>query len=751
MTNQLESKINIWKISSRFSKDGNLGSSVLHLFRKYQLLFAYNIAPNGKKLDIENKVKVGDLIGMSDGFKIVAIGKVLKEPISAKELDLFNCDDLKIYKDENIITIKIKLIDIAKDEIFKYKKIGRFHALPNLNGEKIKTLWENQFNEKQSAPFSINAKTCTLRVNSQVGNETILKSNERISYIIPIYQRPYSWSELQIRKFLSDIFFSYWGNDKNIIEEPMFIGTMQLSAKKPIDLSPGIKPHYEQDVIDGQQRLTTFLILLKVMSIMFPNIKELQEMPLNWLETRVNNGIQMKNLENLLKSDLNENAETLNLYLKNAYLIKEILNENIIDEDNKKSEFDILRFINYLESKVYFVVIETYAGLSKTLQIFNSINTAGLDLNAGDIFKIRMYEYLRDLKGKDESIFDDISAIYQYIEARNNEAGKVITDIGGILNIYQYVLIAKYELPIILNGYSTETFFERLFDCFFNINQWEHFKTHFNEKKAIELKLEEIKTIIEIRYSWEKIIYNNAENSCAVNFIKFSRYSRYWVLVFIFMFKYKYDLDKLFRFSRQINKLYFLYSIIHPKTINIIHGFTYKLIQAIETKDFNKIIECIDNKINSHNNKERFKNLLEGDIASNAKAKNLICRLSAMLEEDHQNSENEVIVNIRKKLFETNIDIEHIQSYNDENKEKRNEIWKEWGANINSIGNLMVLEQSRNRSISNSQYKDKIPHYKDSIFNIVTNQTKKYKDWDLNQCKKRKLEEINRLIEYLFN
>jgi uncharacterized protein with ParB-like and HNH nuclease domain len=114
--------------------------------------------------------------------------------------------------------------------------------------------------------FSVTAKTCTLKYNSQKNGETIFGDN--LKYIIPIYQRLYSWTDEQIRKFLSDIFLGYWGSDGNIIKEPMFIGTMQL-AEKDVERK-------EQQVIDGQQRLTTFLLLLKVLKMEFPNCKELE-------------------------------------------------------------------------------------------------------------------------------------------------------------------------------------------------------------------------------------------------------------------------------------------------------------------------------------------------------------------------------------------------------------------------------------------------------------------------------------------
>lgn len=65
--------------------------------------------------------------------------------------------------------------------------------------------------------FTINAKTCTLKYNNQEGKATILDNGTK--FIIPIYQRPYSWTDEQLRKFISDIFTSFCGNDGKSNEE----------------------------------------------------------------------------------------------------------------------------------------------------------------------------------------------------------------------------------------------------------------------------------------------------------------------------------------------------------------------------------------------------------------------------------------------------------------------------------------------------------------------------------------------------
>ena len=77
----------------------------------------------------------------------------------------------------------------------------------------------------------------------------IKKSEELIcdKFIIPGYQRPYEWSEEQIKTALESI-----ENGLDDLEEPLLFGTIHLNKTS--------ENAYE--IIDGQQRLTTFYLML---------------------------------------------------------------------------------------------------------------------------------------------------------------------------------------------------------------------------------------------------------------------------------------------------------------------------------------------------------------------------------------------------------------------------------------------------------------------------------------------------------
>lgn len=288
----------------------------------------------------------------------------------------------------------------------------------------------------------------------------------------------------------------------------------------------------------------------------------------------------------------------MNPYKRNACIIKNLIQQNTEGVyDNK--ELSINNFVDYLCSQVYFIVIETYAGLSKTLQIFNAINTTGLDLNGGDLFKIRMYEYLRDKCNQDEGVFQEIGALYQRIDTLNKEQGREVLNIHNVLSTYKYVLIAKYDLPNALFLLATDTFYDRLFDSLLGVQKWESFTNLGN----LKLDLVELNDAIDARYDWEVNHNKNitTENMFALNSIRWSRYSRYTNVVYLFLYKYEKDLNrfgKVYQILHLLNRLFFIYSVYYARTVYEIHNFMFGIYKKIENDTFENVIADIKKKIN---------------------------------------------------------------------------------------------------------------------------------------------------------
>ncbi|WP_053405042.1 DUF262 domain-containing protein [Persicobacter sp. CCB-QB2] len=599
--------------------------------------------------------------------------------------------------------------------------------------------------------FSIDAGIFTLKNNSKK-DKTIL--NRGIKYTIPIYQRPYSWKEEQIGKFISDLFLSFWGYDKEKAPEPLFIGTMQLS---------GVEDH-TREIIDGQQRLTTLFILLKVLGLKYPENEELQALGLDWIKTEVSLGAQQDYLTALIELSTLEQSDDhqLNPYIENAHLISQLVEQHIAQETPEDPVFDFPKFLDHLSANILFAVIETNAGLSKTLQIFDAINTTGLDLNTGDLFKIRMYEYLK-MEGAESSAFEDISALYGKIDTGNEalNLGWEVVPVTSILTLYQHYLIARYELPVVLYSYAVETFYQRLFDTIFNVRRWEHFQNNVENGK-VKLCLKELERMIDIRFDWETRWRNNNYGSpftlCVLHILSRSRYSRFRDYIHLVLFRIaenelpgEADYERMYAFTEKLNRLYLLYSVVYQKAVNRIStGFNSELLHALVHEGYEEAMAVIDKRWEeSQWEKEQFRKILEGTIVYNPKVKYLLCWLSASLEEVGQ-KDKDAYEAVREMFFEP-VDIEHIQSFHDENEQLRESIWNEYGEDIHSIGNLVILERHLNRSINNREA-EKMKKYQESKFSIVKDKlVSQYgQKWELDQCLQRKATETEKICDYLF-
>ena len=90
-------------------------------------------------------------------------------------------------------------------------------------------------------------------MNNQIVSEKLLiKEVFDRWYRIPNYQRPYVWDKDQILDLLDDISFALQQNDK----AEYFLGSLVFQTKRNSD-----GEYIEDDVLDGQQRLTTLFLL----------------------------------------------------------------------------------------------------------------------------------------------------------------------------------------------------------------------------------------------------------------------------------------------------------------------------------------------------------------------------------------------------------------------------------------------------------------------------------------------------------
>ena len=750
----------VWKIGSRWNESGGPHASILSIFRRSGVVFIGN-----ERSEVFNSlVHTGDYFAISDGFRIVSVARATSEPMNLNEMISKNVIRIRKNKDSGYFNItdnfhecygvKAKIVDLPLESQFDYKCRQAFVNIAiNDIREKVIRLYDEYLNNC----FNIQSITSRIKKTRKQNDGKSSLLDGKTSYVIPVYQREYSWGKTEIYRFITDIFRGFWGSEDkhSLICEPLFIGTMQLSYRKHIS-----SIEVEQEVIDGQQRLSTILCFLKYLKLRYPDQNSLYEVELDWLETRVNNFKEQSYIDEMLAIDSIDKIRLEyinNRYIENLAYIQDCYNDMVNDENGRPDEFfsaNIDSFIEYFLNDIYFVVVETVAGLSKTIQIFNTINTAGLDLNGDDLFKVRLYEYLHDVKGFGEEAFDEINALYKRVKDTNTtwrkEHNYDIIHISQVRQIYQQYLISKYDLNANLYEMNTDRFFDELFDVLLNVMPHKDMKNI----NGLELSLEELNRIIDCIYFWEK--YGNFRNSndlITYKIILDSRYSKYVNSIYLLLLSTedKTSSERIniaYCYVNLISRLFFCWSIFYAKAVYEIHSVMHKVMKALANKDFQHTKSLITEKLISVT-PEYLSNEIGKNIIDKPCWKSLICTLSEYFEEIDCGKS---LKDVSSLLFDgCNYDIEHIHA--NANDSECTDIDYDLQ---NSIGNLMLLEYDINRSIGCLPFHEKkdrpngMKSYKDSHLATV-NRIMKYEEWTVKDIESRRDKEVKKICDFLLD
>lgn len=214
----------------------------------------------------------------------------------------------------------------------------------------------------------------------RVGVLDLLYKSQGSQYVIPAYQRNYTWTaNKEVRQLLDDLKEVLKGNYKQ-----HFIGIM-------IYLERSINPFVrERSIIDGQQRLTTvFLTLYAIKHLMKERgmDAEAEQLENTYLINLTNKDIKYK-LKPLVSDDtvykqiVSEDFDSItatgsNVY-KNYYYIKEQLSAL----SNRYTLTQLIEAINKLYMVCVPVTEEDYPQ-----RIFESINATGAKLTASDLIR----------------------------------------------------------------------------------------------------------------------------------------------------------------------------------------------------------------------------------------------------------------------------------------------------------------------------------------------------------------------------
>ena len=725
----------IWKIGSRW---GN--RSVLDLFVDYGCVFLGE-GDSPQRIGHYWEVHKDDLFIISDGTTPVALAKACGDFMTYADSGLkFTSRDEKDFIDDDVRLCKAEIVLLTAAERSYNWRIDtrkRFcaHKPNSVDAFDVWQRYQEVYNN--SAEFNISSDSWHLFESNEIYAEPgVFSPNRR--YRIPIYQRPYSWNEKELRHLLEDL------NQALKNQEPVFMGTMQLSSSIPLN-SDGTKKAY--DLIDGQQRITTFIILLTLLQkrLNLPDKIDFQRT----LRTTINQGEAQRNLDefwqysNEVWQDNDEGRlipDNRNPYIRNAIILCGLLKEEYFD--GKEGNPTLEQLWDFLQENILFVVIETRAGLSKTLKIFNTINTAGLDLGMEDLFKIRFYEY-RKWCGDQDNVFDEISEVYAAIDAYNREHPHTLISMRTLLATYQRILVAKYNLNTAAYNMGCERFFEMFFDTVLGVRTWPDFEKSCKGQKN-QLTIEDLTRLLDCFKARHRHENTNYDFRIMNRMFWETRYGYAWDFNVIALFFEKISEDQFGEFTTKLFKLLVPSSLRFAKRIYAVDNELLNLLKKLAANGISAV-DALDAYFESghfagYNMANQIREASTLQITGYPKWKMLICRLAEYLKHDVKSAE------LYTKLFEIAIDIEHIQSYTDE--KDREQVWNEWGEELNRLGNLTLLERSANRSIANVKEK-KMEFYAKSRFASVQELKDKLAGWNKEQAVNRREKITQLLCDYL--
>jgi uncharacterized protein with ParB-like and HNH nuclease domain len=529
------------------------------------------------------------------------------------------------------------------------------------------------------------------------------------NFIVPLYQREYSWNLEQV----SDLFYDISDAD----EGGHFLGSLLLYQT---DINKTM------EIVDGQQRITTLFLLL------FSILKHLENTDKAKAIERINSLLFVIDPNDLL-NDTSLSEPRLETGKRDKYLFKAIIRNDdysLHKDGRRRSHKNLTNTLDFFDQRITEIIKEqgltglikftekviksefivmTAEKKSDKLLLFKTINARGLELTQGDLIKNELCHKIisHDL---DEAI-DNWDEVRNRIEKNN---GDLDVFLFHYLNSIDECQILRQEL-----------------DKKRGVDKWE--KKNYPpapEKYIFDLYVDLIdkitpqKLIEDLLFASNNyiIFINPTNDKIYLNSLKAMGVNKCFPLLLSVIRKV--NNENFEKLCKAVDSLTFRHSILRkdPKELERLY---YQIAEMISTDDD---IELAISRIKEHPNfkdEERFKSEFVLSSLKLPVSKMILDRIV------RKNSESVDWTN-------RDVHIEHIMP------QKPSGEWKvlfdkdefEYKDYINRLGNLTILQDKKNIKARNKDFKDKKEYYKESRLTITKTLTN-YETWDYNQILER--------------
>lgn len=550
--------------------------------------------------------------------------------------------------------------------------------------------------------------------------------NSKKQFLIPRFQREYSWEKKNYEEFLDDIIKGLKINDiGQLSSEKYFLGTMLFIGSYTDGTTKEI------EVVDGQQRLTTITILFSAMAESFKLAGEekLSKIIFDYIMTTDDNGEPVRILktstsypffsnfiQDATKSHIKDPSSEEEMCIKETYdFFKSALTEKNIRKLLKKfnasqCSLDRVEYTNILKAIRDRVLNSVFVSISTDTQeqanmIFEILNAKGKRLASIDLIKNKLFESVNYTEPAD------------YATDTWNEIKKTLTSRKGMIrfeSFYRQFWNSKYK----------KTADKDLYD--------EFNRTITTKERAEQLLSEledESKQYVNIVYP-QRSDYDNKKEF-------------FWLVQSLRVLNEDFNITQvrvillaLFdAYNREtISGAYF------KKVILLLENFHF-VYNALTSKKSNKfesmfsrysiMLRKANSKIDGHYILDEFANKLKTLLPKYNEFEKAFIELTFTRKKTPDNLKTRYVLNklnsyyANKEVFDDQGSVEHILPEIHDDNETQN------------IGNLILLEQDLNGRCGNKEYSQKKSIYSESSYTEVKKFISDYETWSKIDIKNR--------------
>ena len=526
---------------------------------------------------------------------------------------------------------------------------------------------------------------------------------------VPEYQRPFSWEQEHFQELIQDLLDAEKDQD-------YFLGTIVVHRKDNENL---------RDIVDGQQRITTLMILFACLRDLIVDIN-------------YKNQIQEKIIQR--ENQVDGIPEKIRIEVKDREIFNElIVKENGTSTPKKKNELpepqwryvegievfksklsnlsqtELKKFVEFISQNCVVIILSTTT-FDDAFKLFTIVNDRGKQLRRMDVLKanniapnIIQSDRVRNSlaqkweeweKSLGEDTFESVLYLIRFIFLEEKPYNDLLYEYEKKIFDKQKIIRGEPFFDIVFNYCSI---YNEIFEDF------TYFDEHPNKNR-----------INSLLFIMKNELRSNEWKACLMQYVK------------------KFKDENIEKFLNLLELKY-------------LEGWLTGLYKDVRTIGFGKIMESINNAKNSSevvnsdflvSDIDKMKSELKGEIYGKSYAKYTLLRLE-LLTSEHSVEHKFNAKSIEHVLPQT---IDDKSKWNDWFDEKTH---KEW---VNKLSNLVLLSKSKNSAARNYDFeKKKETYFKPRVSDYPrSNEIVNYTEWTPKELAIRQNESIEKIFNDIF-